>query len=294
MNLDTLVARVDERLQSVDHQGGVLWVSPNVALSGRREPTELRAAMYEPVVCLILQGAKELSAGDKTFTIGPGQCLLVSHDIPVSACITTASPQHPYLSLVLRLDVGVLRSLYEEVSDVLDSRVPARSAGVHDADAALIDAFARMVALPEEPVERRVIEPMLLREIHFRLLMAPHGGMLRQLLRHDSHASNVARAIHRIRSDFRTAIAVPDLAKEVGMSVSSFHKHFREITANTPLQYQKELRLLEARRLLTAGDQPVTTVAYNVGYASPNQFSREYARKFGVSPRTHLAQPSAG
>ncbi len=288
MNLDTLVSRVDERMRLADQPDGVVWVSPNVAVTGRRSPTELRSDIYEPVVCLILQGAKELNAGDKTMTIGPGQCLLVSHDIPVSACITKASPQHPYLSLVLRLDVGVLRSLYEEVSDVLDRRVPAQSAGVHDADAALIDAFARMVALSEEPVERRVLEPMLLREIHFRLLMAPYGGMLRQLLRHDSHASNVARAIRRIRSDFRTAIAVPDLAKEVGMSVSSFHKHFREITANTPLQYQKELRLLEARRLLATGDQPVTTVAYNVGYGSPNQFSREYARKFGVSPRTHL------
>lgn len=293
MILDTLVARVDERMRLEAHQEGVVWVSPNVALTGRRARTEIRADLYEPVVCLILQGAKTLTAGDQTMTMGPGQCLLVTHDIPVSACITEASAERPYLSLVLRLDVGVLRSLYEEVSDVPDSRVPAQSAGVHDADAALIDAFARMVALSEEPAERRVMEPMLLREIHFRLLMAPHGGMLRQLLRHDSHASNVTRAIRRIRADFRTAIAVADLASEAGMSVSSFHKHFREITASTPLQYQKELRLLEARRLLAAGDQPVTTVAYNVGYGSPNQFSREYARKFGVSPRTHLAPTSA-
>ena len=233
MNLAPLIARVEERMRLADHQEGVVWVSPNVALTGRSQPTNVRTDIYEPVVCFILQGAKKLSAGDKTLAIGPGQCLLVSHDIPVSACITEASPERPYLSLVLRLDVGMLRSLYDEVSDALGSGVPAQPAGVHDADAALIDAFARMVALSEDPVERRVIEPMLLREVHFRLLMTPHGGMLRQLLRHDSHASNVARAIRRIRSDFRTPISVPDLAREVGMSVSSFYKHFREITANT-------------------------------------------------------------
>ena len=117
---------------------------------------------------------------------------------------------------------------------------------------------------------------------------APHAGMLRALLRHDSHASNVARAIAKIRQDFRASMAVPELAREVGMSVSSFHKHFKEITSSTPLQYQKELRLIEARRLLMGGGQSVTTVAFDVGYGSPNQFSREYTRKFGVPPSAHL------
>ena len=122
------------------------------------------------------------------------------------------------------------------------------------------------------------------REIHYRLLVAPFGGMLRRLIRHDSNASAIARAIGHIRGDIRSPIAIPDLARRVGMSASSFHKHFKTITSTTPLQYQKELRLLEARRLLKTGGASVTTVAYEVGYESPSQFSREYARKFGVPP----------
>jgi AraC-like DNA-binding protein len=255
----------------------------------RTQPTELSPELYEPVLCLILQGTKEVTIGGSTLHVGPGDSLLVTHDMPVTTRITEASPDAPYLSIVLMLDLSLVRSLYEEVRDAL-VQAPGPSAGVHRADAQLVAALARYVGLTGDPVERKVMVPLLQREIHFRLLMAPHGGMLRQLLRHDSHASNVARAISRIRRDYRTPLAVPDLARDVGMSLSSFHKHFREITASTPLQYQKELRLLEARRMLASGRHAVTTIAYEVGYGSQNQFSREYARKFGVPPSAHLAR----
>jgi AraC-like DNA-binding protein len=250
----------------------------------------VRADLYDPVVCLILQGRKEATFGETTLDIGPGDSLLVSHDMPVRARITSATPAAPYLSIVLRLDLGLIRSLYEEVSEAIVEQSAASAAVVHRADASLIDALGRYIGLSTERVERKVMGPLIFREIHFRLLMAPYGGMLRALLRHDSHASNVSRAITRIRRDFRSSLAVPELAREVGMSTSSFHKHFRDITSSTPLQYQKELRLLEARRLLSVGDHSVTTIAYDVGYGSPNQFSREYARKFGVPPRDHLGQ----
>jgi AraC-like DNA-binding protein len=209
--------------------------------------------------------------------------------VPVISRITAARPGEPYLAMIMTIDIGLVRSLYEEVGEAASDGAPARSFASHRADPRLLDAFARYLTVAGDPVEARVMAPLVRREIHFRLLMAPHGGMLRNLLRVDSHASNIARAIARIRRDFRSAIAVPELARDTGMSPSSFHKHFRDITSTTPLQYQKELRLLEARRLLAAGEQSVSTVAYEVGYESPNQFSREYARKFGVSPRSHLS-----
>jgi AraC-like DNA-binding protein len=135
-----------------------------------------------------------------------------------------------------------------------------------------------------------VLGPLIWKEIHYRVLMAPFGGMLRSLIRHDSNASAIARAIGHIREDLRSPIAIPNLARQVGMSASSFHKNFKTITSTTPLQYQKELRLLEARRLLKTGSASVTAAAFEVGYESSSQFSREYARKFGVPPSQDLAR----
>ena len=145
------------------------------------------------------------------------------------------------------------------------------------------------MALAREYFASVAVEVYALDEADYRLLVAPFGGMLRSLIRHDSNASAIARAIGHIRGDIRSPIAVPDLARRIGMSASSFHKHFKTITATTPLQYQKELRLLEARRRLKAGGASVTATAYEVGYESPSQFSREYARKFGVPPSQDLA-----
>lgn len=286
MDVVTLADHVRARLD--EQPGPVLRPVPRVVLYQQTQPTPVRADFYEPVVCLVLQGRKHATFGDATLEMGPGDALVVSHDMPVQARIATASPQAPYLCVVLSLDLALLRGLVEQVADAVPAQVPPRAAVVHPAGDALIGCLARYVALPDDPVERRVMGPLLLRELHFRLLMAPHGGMLRRLLRLDSHASNVSRAIAYLRREFRTPLVVPELARQVGMSPSSFHKHFREITSSTPLQYQKELRLLEARRLLRVGDQPVSTVAYDVGYASPNQFSREYARKFGVPPSAHV------
>ena len=132
--------------------------------------------------------------------------------------------------------------------------------------------------------------PLIRREIHFRLLRASHGAMLRQLLRHESAASRIAKAINRIRQEFKTQISVSDLAHIAGMSASTFHEHFKNLTATSPLQYQKNLRLIEARRLLMDGTQSISSVAFDVGYESPTQFSREYSRKFGASPRKDIAE----
>jgi len=244
--------------------------------------------LYEPVLCLILQGRKQVSIGEETFSFGPGECLLVSHDVPVRSRITKV----PYLALIFEVDVSIIRQLYEEVTESALKSEGARATETHRADPDILDALRRYLALATSQVDAEVLGPLIRKEIHYRLLMAPFGAMLRSLIRHDSNASAIARAISQIRGDLRAKVAVPELARQVGMSASSFHKNFKLITSTTPIQYQKELRLLEARRLLKKGERSVTNVAYEVGYESPSQFSREYARKFGVSPSQALNDES--
>jgi len=248
-------------------------------------PSPLDVSLYEPVLCLILQGKKQVSIGEQMLSFGPGECLLVSHDLPVRSRITRA----PYLALVFEVDVATIRKLYDEVADSALDGEGARAAETYRADPSLVDALHRYLLLADSPAEAKVLGPLVSKEIHYRLLMAPFGGMLQRLMRHDSDASAIARAIFHIRGDIGSPIAIPELARRVGMSVSSFHKHFKAITSTTPLQYQKELRLLEARRLLRTSGASVTTTAFDVGYESPSQFSREYARKFGVPPSQDMA-----
>lgn len=244
-----------------------------------RETTSFESFIYQPVICLILQGRKETTLGATSFSLGAGECLLISHDLAVQSRIVKA----PYLALLLELSIDMLRELYDDVAELLPAPAPARALEVHRADRELVDALSRYVTL--SAANAPVLGPLVAKEIHYRVLMAPFGGMLRDLLRHDSHASAISRAIAQIRRDFRVSIEVPTLARSVGMSASTFHKHFKAVTASSPLQYQKDLRLLEARRLLRSAGFSVSTAAFEVGYESPTQFSREYARKFGVSPK---------
>ncbi len=260
----------------------------HMRLLRRSSPGSLEATLYQPVLCLILQGAKQVQVGEQTHAFGPGECLLVSSELPVTSRITKV----PYLALVFDVDVAGIRKLYDEVAELeLDAQEPC-AAVTHRADAGLLDALARYLALAGS-ADAKVLGPLVSKEIHYRLLTAPFGGMLRSLLSYESNGSAIARAMGHIRSDLRLPVAIPELARRVGMSASSFHKHFRAITSTTPLQYQKELRLLEARRLLKGGGASVTTVAYDVGYESPSQFSREYARKFGLAPSRDAYETSS-
>ena len=282
MHLNELVEHALRRVSSSRRgQPAVLEPMPALHLVQEHAASSAEPTLYEPVLCLILQGRKQVAIGDRTLSFGPGECLLVSHDLPVSSSVTKA----PYLALVFDVDIAVVRNLYDEVAESTLDTARARAVETHRASPALLDALRRYLALADSPADAKVLGPLTSREIHYRLLMAPFGGMLRLLIRHDSHASAIARAIGHIRSDIRSPITIPKLARRVGMSASSFYQHFKRTTSTTPLQYQKELRLLEARRLLrTGGAASVTTAAFEVGYESSSQFSREYARKFGVPP----------
>lgn len=254
---------------------------PKLGILRHHRPTSFEAAIYQPVIILILRGRKETILGGDSFPMGVGECLLVSHDLPVIARVTKA----PYLALLFDVELDTLRDLYGEIADTSPLTTESRALSVHPCDPLLVDALARYVALVGAQTDAAVLGPLITREIHYRLATAPCGGMLRSLIRHDSHASAIARAITQLRRDFRAPIEIAKLARSVGMSPSSFHKHFKSITASPPLQFQKALRLLEARRLLRTGATSVSAAAFDVGYESATQFSREYTRKFGASPK---------
>lgn len=286
MSLEGLIEQASSRIPAAGKGHPQATQSMDGLLLLRQDsPSLFEATLYEPVLCLILQGRKQVSIGEQALSFGPGECLLVSHDLPVFSRITKA----PYLALVFKVDIATIRKLYDEVAASALDTERARAAVTQRADPGLLDALRRYLELSDSPANAKVLGPLISKEIHYRLLVAPFGGMLRSLIRHDSNASAVTRAIGHIRGDIRSPIAIPDLAQRVGMSASAFHKHFKTITATTPLQYQKELRLLEARRLLKSGGASVTTTAFEVGYESPSQFSREYARKFGVPPSQDMA-----
>lgn len=251
-------------------------------------PSELDATFYEPALCLILQGRKEIIAGQLHFTFGVGQVLIVSHEMPVVSKIAEASESEPYIALVLRLDMNIIRELQFEIAENPFDANRARSLEVNDASDQMTDALFRLVNASQDRAESIVLLPQILREIHFRLLQVPCGGMLRNLLRQNSHASKISKAISLIRCKYSDPLSFADVAKSVGMSASSFYHHFKVITESTPLQYQKKIRLLEARRLLMSEGESVTITALKVGYESPNQFSREYLRTFGSTPSSDL------
>jgi len=256
----------------------------------REDVSEFEAMVYNPVICLILQGSKEIHIGSQSVSLARGDALLVSHDLPITSKITAASPESPYLALILALDIGIIRGLYEQVGEAVSDVADAKSLAASVADPTWLEPLARYLRLMDNSLEAQVLGPLIVKEIHFQLLMSPIGGMLRNLLSVDSHASRISKAILRIRASFRKPLIVADLAQLAGMSQSSFHEHFKSVTGTTPLQYQKDMRMIEARSLLARGARSVSVAGFEVGYESPTHFSRDYSRKFGCSPKHHLAQ----
>ncbi|MDF1749364.1 MAG: AraC family transcriptional regulator [Alphaproteobacteria bacterium] len=250
-----------------------------------RHPTALQGMIYKPLLCLVLQGAKESYLGKNSVRFAEGDSLIVSLDLPSVSRVILADPARPYVAIALELDVALIRGLAAEISDMEMMEDNQRVIAVGTADTMLIETMSRLFSLVDNPMEQRILLSQTKREVHFRLLQARHGEMLRNLGQMDSHASRIARTISRIRADLTVPVSVNELSEIAGMSVSSFHEHFKAVTATTPLRYQKDLRLLEARQRLTSSNRPVTEIAYEVGYESPTQFSREYVRKFGLSPK---------
>ena len=267
-------------------------ILPSAHIFQRTEVTVFEAVVYNPVICLILQGRKEMNVGQQFVELREGDVLLVSHDLPVASKITQASTERPYQALIFSLDLSILRSLYEQVGEAVSHKDHATSLSTSKAYPAWTEPMVRYLELMNTPIDARVLGPMILKEIHYRLLLSPIGGMLRNLLSVDSHASRIAKSIQWIRAKFREPLVVGALAQVAGMSQSSFHEHFKKVTGTTPLQYQKDLRMIEARTLLERGVPSVSFAGFQVGYESVTQFSRDYSRKFGCSPKHHHVRDS--
>lgn len=277
------------RVRRLTDSAGRIGESRSTRIDGlvvtqHRSTTPLRATTYSPVVCLILQGSKEIDIHGRHLACSPGQAVIVSHDIPLSTRISQASHDVPYLATILSIDLAVLRGLADDICDADADEPVSSSIQVGDADDALIDAMARLLSLNDNPRDATTLAPLIKHEIHYRLLTSDHGATLRRLLHRNGQAARISAAIAAICNDLSRPLSVLELARRANMSSSTFHQHFKTITETTPLQYQKQLRLLEARRLLTAGDRSVSETAHEVGYRSATHFSREYARAFGMAP----------
>jgi AraC-like DNA-binding protein len=269
-----------------DAADGVTRIGLGEAVMLRRShPSNIEGTLYRPLLCLILQGAKEVTAGILSVHCPAGHAIIVSHDLPVLSRITQASPNDPYIAFVLPIDLGLLRGFFDSVPDFPDDDEDAGALLSYPAEPALLDAVARFLALSRDGAAAPLLGPILLREIHARLLLSRQGSVLRRFLRRGDPSNQVARAIASIRASIDQPLSVTALAQCAGMSKSSFHAHFKAVTGLTPGQYQKDIRLLEARRLIVESNAAISTVAFEVGYESPAHFSRDYARKFGHAPR---------
>jgi AraC-like DNA-binding protein len=241
--------------------------------------------VFEPALAIVVQGQKKALLGEETYHYGAMQYLIVSVDLPASGFVVEATPDKPYLGLKLNLDPIQLCDLVAQMSpDLAKKENSVRGISISNADATLIDCALRLTKLLDTPKDIPILAPIMIREIYYRLLIGEQGEAVRQIATSGSNMQRIASAIKQIKSEFTQPMRIEDLAGRVGMSTSSFHQHFKQVTSMSPLQYQKQLRLLEARRLMLAEDCDATSAAYQVGYESPSQFSREYSRMFGAPP----------
>ncbi len=243
-----------------------------------------------PAACLLLQGGLEIHVDSDSIVYGPGQSVIMGGDSPVLARVSEASAEAPFRALFVSLDVPVLRRMQAQVGHTRFDRLVRPSSESRLAPTKLVQAFARYFDLLRNPIDARIMSPLVNQELHYRVLQAHHNLILKRLLTPDGRANKIALALAYLRKHFRESVPVEELARTAGMGLTSFHTHFREVTRTTPHQYQKELRLIEARRLLIEQGLPVSVVAYRIGYKSPTQFSREYSKKYGEPPSKHVSE----
>jgi AraC-like DNA-binding protein len=245
-------------------------------------PSELLHAVSRPLVCLVVQGSKLVTMGKRDFAFSAGDSLLITADVPTVSQITRASVAAPYYSLVLDLDPAAIADLASQMNMTPEAEhAPVR---VDPTDTEVADAALRLMLLLDRPASVPVLQAQLVREMHYWLLAGKHGPAILRLAWPHGHVQRVARAVAVMRSEFARPLRVERLASLAGMSPSSFHHHFRAVTSLSPLQFQKQLRLIEARRLMQSDGVSASSAAFAVGYESVPQFTREYGRMFGLSP----------
>jgi len=280
---DTLLNTVRRHAEAHADPAGIARTAiPGLTLIWATMPSGLDYAISRPLIALVVQGSKHVTMGDQTFTLSAGDAMLITADVPTISRITRASIAEPYLSLVLDLDPAVIAELMVEMeaAPVADTAPVC----IEPTDAEIADAALRLVRLLERPASVPVLQAQLIREMHYWLLIGRHGAAIRRLGYPDGRVRRIARAVAMLRTEFAQTLRVEHLAAAAGMSPSSFHQHFRAVTSLSPLQFQKQLRLIEARRLMIAEGVSAGSAAFAVGYESVPQFTREYRRMFGLPP----------
>lgn len=270
-----------------DADGRVATPIEGVGMMRAYAPTGVMRAMYKPLLCMVLGGAKQVAAGEEVHEFAAGQSLIVSVDRPIVGRVVRATRDEPYLALALELDMGVMREVMGQVAATAAEPPPRHDPAlvIDDTDEAAIDCARRLVRLLDRPEAVAVLRPAIVKEMHYWLLAGRHGAAIRRLALPDGPAQRVARAVAILRAEFARPVPVERLAAAAGMSPSSFHQHFKAVTSLSPLRFQKQLRLLEARRLMLSDGLGAGRAAFAVGYESASQFTREYGRMFGAPPR---------
>ncbi|HEV7509314.1 MAG TPA: AraC family transcriptional regulator [Thermoanaerobaculia bacterium] len=272
-----------ERIARAIPEDGAVEPLKGLHLNRSSTPTEPLHGVTKPSFCVIAQGSKEVLLGDSRYRYDPAHYLLATVELPVVGQVLEASAERPYLSLRLELDPALVGSVMVEAGHLsFRTQEDVRAIDVSPLDAELFDATVRLVRLLDSPAEERVLRPLITREIVYRLLMGEQGNRLRHLAL--LGGNRIAEAVERLRRDFNQPLRIDSLAREMGMSVSGFHHHFKAVTAMSPLQFQKQIRLQEARRIMLGENLDSASAGYRVGYDDASQFSREYKRLFGQPP----------
>ncbi|GFZ82821.1 AraC family transcriptional regulator [Elstera cyanobacteriorum] len=286
-------------LRHMPEDGMAATALPNLTIFRAQGPTDSVPILHKPAVCLIVQGAKRVMLGTEVFLYDAATYFVVSVDLALSGQVIQATPDQPYLCLRFDLDLyGINDLLFGLDLGKAEGREAGPGAFLSPVTAPLQDAFLRLLGLLDRPADQPVLGPLIEREILYRLLTGPQGARLRQLARPGSRDARIGRAIGWIKANYRDTLRVAEVADAAGMSPSALHLYFKQMTQMSPLQYQKHIRLQEARRLILAEGMDAASAGFSVGYESPSQFSREYRRLFGAPPRRDTdrlrADPTAG
>jgi len=282
-----LIARIG-RLAPVD--GEHRSVLPGVTFYRWSQLLDLGGCLSKPALVLAAQGAKRVVLAGEAYEYGPDHGLVTALDLPVTSRVTRASPEAPYLCLVYEIDPVRIAELMSEVHLLPPRMIPeGRAISLCTVTPSLFDAALRLVRLLDEPADIPILAPLIERELLYRLLTSEQGMRLRHMAMSESQSNKIARAIDYLKQNYTRALRIETLANHVSMSVSSLHHHFKAVTSMSPLQYQKQLRLQEARSLMIRQAADVTSAAYSVGYESPSHFSRDYSRLFGAPPSRDIA-----
>jgi AraC-like DNA-binding protein len=280
-----------ERMARALPEDGALEAFPGFFLARLSKPRESVQPVYQPAFCLVAQGGKHVLLGEELYQYDQGHYLIFTVDLPVVFQVKEASEEQPYFGLRLDLDPSLVASvLMESGVEAEKGDASVKAIDVSPIDAGMLDAVVRLVRLLDAPGESKFLAPLTIREIVYRLLAGGQGARLGHLLASAGDTRRISRAIGRLRDHFDAPLKIDDIARELGMSVSGFHHHFKSVTAMSPLQFQKQIRLQEARRLMLGEDLDAASAAARVGYEDPAYFSREYKKHFGAPPQRDIAR----